>query len=94
MFGGRKRHGTGLLRSPARAGKLEGLRGRLPPGPSGAASGHPPARPLFLGYPSKSGYHLQEIAPIWPHVLSFLHDWKKLIFLPTQGSGDAGRPGH
>lgn len=28
-------------------------------------------------------YHLQEISLIWVHIFSFLHSWKKLIFLPT-----------
>lgn len=28
-------------------------------------------------------YHLQEISLIWVHIFSFLHNWKKLIFLPT-----------
>lgn len=75
---------------------MEDIPGRLPEGFSGAAVGHPPA----LEVPVKLLFchwviHVIEL-PLpgnlsdLAHIFSFLHDWKKLIFLPTQGSGNAG----
>lgn len=65
-----------------------------------AAVGHPPTlRSLsssssVTGLPMKLSYHLQEISLIGLHIFSFLHEGKTLIFLPTPGSGNAGRLGH